>query len=137
MSLYTEISFVIYAAVVISMSIFLYDTHTLSPPQHQHHHQAERRLTSLLGHIRYVFVKYIERTHKRYGPRSPKYQRWHGVRKHTTYTRTQTCNALLTHQHHHHLQLHSFIYPTLSGALGAQSVLFAKSTAELVKAGFR
>lgn len=28
MSLYTEISFVIYAAVVISMSIFLYDTHT-------------------------------------------------------------------------------------------------------------
>eukprot|EP00500_Bicosoecida_sp_ms1_P000682 CAMPEP_0203809258 /NCGR_PEP_ID=MMETSP0115-20131106/2157_1 /ASSEMBLY_ACC=CAM_ASM_000227 /TAXON_ID=33651 /ORGANISM="Bicosoecid sp, Strain ms1" /LENGTH=386 /DNA_ID=CAMNT_0050717975 /DNA_START=78 /DNA_END=1235 /DNA_ORIENTATION=+ len=32
---------------------------------------------------------------------------------------------------------HQFVYPTLSGVLGAQSVLFAKSTAELIKASFR
>ena len=35
------------------------------------------------------------------------------------------------------VQYHQFIYPTLSGVLGAQSVLFAKSTAELVKSAFR
>lgn len=34
------------------------------------------------------------------------------------------------------MQLHQFIYPTLSGVLGAQSVLFAKSTAELLKRTF-
>lgn len=34
-------------------------------------------------------------------------------------------------------KLHQFVYPTLSGVLGAQSVLFAKSTAELIKASFR
>lgn len=36
-----------------------------------------------------------------------------------------------------HAQAHQFIYPTLSGVLGAQSVLFAKSTAELLKSAFR
>ena len=30
-------------------------------------------------------------------------------------------------------QIHKVLYPTLSGVLGAQSVLFAKCTAELVK----
>ena len=32
------------------------------------------------------------------------------------------------------VQVHKILYPTLSGVLGAQTVLFAKCTAELVKA---
>jgi hypothetical protein len=59
----------------------------------------------------YIFARYARALRARVGPWAPEYQR---LRK-----------------------AHMFAYPTLSGVLGAQSVLFAKSTAELIKSTAR
>ncbi|CAK4182570.1 unnamed protein product [Aphanomyces euteiches] len=62
---------------------------------------------SLVIVVFYGFVYHIRRIIKRYGKTSPQY------RPFTTF--------------------HSLVFPTLSGAFGAQSILFAKSVAELIK----
>lgn len=55
-------------------------------------------------------VKYIERLQKFFGPRSAQYAKFE--------------------------RIHPVLYPALSGLFGAQSTLFAKSTAELIKVTF-
>ena len=131
--LYGHTSFLVYAVAVCSAAIALY-----------------------------VASKYFERVHARHGASSREYKRVRRVRAtlhaqpwpscaatvNATAARrlcsatVAPCNASAAPRvaaavAGRVLQAHQFIYPTLSGVLGAQSVLFAKSTAELLKSAFR
>ena len=79
----------------------------------------------------YAFVKYCEHLYKAPG----KWGKYLKVKKVST-TAMVSCFFCCGGASRDRFQYHQFIYPTLSGVLGAQSVLFAKSTAELLKSTF-
>lgn len=79
----------------------------------------------------YLLTKRMEFLLKRYGPSSRKYKRFARVRDlGFSDTALSLCPYAMSYCL---LQLHPISYPALSGVFGAQSVLFAKSIAELVK----